>query len=73
MTLNSVKYPNAYEYIKARFCAGANCQHDCDCANCEWGELRIYAARDADRIAALRQPELGDCKIKPIEVKRIEK
>ena len=49
-------YPSTYHAMKAGPCRVGACKHDGKCWLCEeYGTLRRYAARDADRIHELRE------------------
>ena len=49
-------YPSTYHAMKAGPCRVGVCKHDSKCWLCEeYGLLRRYAARDADRIHELRE------------------
>lgn len=48
-------YPSTYHAMKAGPCRVGVCKHDGKCGKCKkYGALRMYAARDTDRIALLR-------------------
>ena len=56
-------YPSTYHAMKAGPCRVGVCKHEGECGKCdEYGTLRRYAARDADRIHELRAlvKELAD-------------
>lgn len=49
-------YPSTYHAMKAGPCRVGVCKHDGECWLCkEYGIIRRYAARDADRIHELRE------------------
>lgn len=45
-------YPSTYHFLKASYCLVDVCKHNGDCDSCEHGLLRMYAARDTDRISS---------------------
>ena len=48
-------YPSTYHAMKAGPCRVGVCKHEGECGKCEeYGLLRMYAARDTDRIHELR-------------------
>ena len=56
-------YPSTYHAMKAGPCRVGVCKHEGMCVKCKkYGALRMYAARDTDRIALLRAlvKELAD-------------
>ena len=53
--MKGLTYPSTYHAMKAGPCRGGVCKHDGKCGLCkEYGTLRRYAARDADKIHELR-------------------
>lgn len=61
--MKCLTYPSTYHAIKDGPCRVGVCKRDGDCGKCEeYGTLRRYAARDADKIHELRAlvEELAD-------------
>ena len=61
--MKELVYPSTYHAMKAGPCRVGVCKYDGMCGNCkEYGTLRMYAARDTDRIHELRAlvKELAD-------------
>ena len=53
--MKGLTYPSTYHAMKAGPCRVGVCKHDSECWLCEeYGIIRIYAARDTDRIHELR-------------------
>ena len=53
--MKGLTYPSTYHAMKAGPCRVGVCKYDGECGKCkEYGTLRSYAARDVDRIHALR-------------------
>ena len=74
-------YPSAYDAMKAGPCRAGVCKHDGKCWLCEeYGLLRRYAARDADKIHELRaivnelvdEKHISDAIIKSLRDKKLE-
>ena len=74
-------YPSTYHAMKAGPCRVGVCKHDGECGKCEeYGLLRRYAARDADRIHELRalvkemadEKRISDAVIKYLRDKKLE-
>ena len=75
-------YPSTYHAMKAGPCRVGACKHDGKCWLCEeYGTLRRYAARDADKIHELRaivndladEKHISDAIIKSLRDKKLEK
>ena len=61
--MKELVYPSTYHAMKAGPCRVGVCKHNGECWLCEeYGTLRRYAARDADKIHELRElvKELAD-------------
>ena len=74
-------YPSTYHAMKAGPCRVGVCKNDGKCGKCkEYGELRMYAARDTDRIHELRalvkkmadEKRISDAVIKSLRDKKLE-
>ena len=53
--MKGLTYPSTYHAMKSGPCRVGVCKYDGECGKCkEYGALRRYAARDADRIHELR-------------------
>ena len=74
-------YPSTYHAMKADPCRVGVCKHDGKCWICEeYGLLRMYAERDADRIHELRalvkemadEKRISDAVIKSLRDKKLE-
>ena len=52
--MKELVYPSTYHAMKAGPCRVGVCKYDGECGKCEeYGTLRMYAARDTDRIHEL--------------------
>ena len=63
VNMKELIYPSTYHAMKAGPCRAGVCKHNGECWLCEeYGTLRRYAARDADKIHELRAlvEELAD-------------